>query len=756
MLRPHRWAADALRFSLFSILLLSSAAHAVVRLPAIVSDHAVLQRASLVPIWGWAAPQEEVSVQFGSQSQKTRAGQDGRWKVQLDLSEALPSPATLTVRGDSNEITVNDVLVGDVWLASGQSNMEKPIGERRGQKPTLNAAAEIAAADYPNIRLFKVGRKKAGQPLDDVSGAWVRCSPETVDGVKFSAAAYFFGQRLHKELNIPVGLIDSTWGGTRIEPWTPAPATASAAAADPTTAQLFNGMIAGLAPAPIKGVIWYQGESNIGDPEEGATYSDKMARLVLGWRRHWQSDFPFYYVQLAPHLYHLIRRAGVIDPHMAAQMWEAQADALRISGTGMIVTTDLADDLLDIHPRDKKSVGVRLANLALARTYQRSDIAADGPVFHSMQVEADRALLRFDHAVGLAARDGKPLSWFEIAGADGRYYAATAIIKDNTVVVTSAKVAQPVAVRFGWDEAAQPNLVNQAGLPAMPFRTQRPAANASEAFDLAITVDDLPAHGKLPQGMTRLGIAESHLKTLNGEHVPEAFGFVNAVRIVSEPGSEAVLDAWRKAGYPLGNHTFSHMNLESAPSLEAWEADVAAGEPAVAARMANADWRYLRFPYLDAGTARRSGALAYLHERGYRIADVSLSFNDWAYTDAYARCVATGDTGAIAAMKSQYLAGVDDEIASMKVNSKRVYGRIISQVLLTHVGGWSAVTLPEVLARLKAAGAHYVTLAQAQADPAYAVPGGGSVIIRTAKENGISLAAARPARAPLDLKAICQ
>lgn len=278
---------------------------------------------------------------------------------------------------------------------------------------------------------------------------------------------------------------------------------------------------------------------------------------------------------------------------------------------------------------------------------------------------------------------------------------------------------------------------------------------AAEPFDVAITVDDLPVHGKLPPGMSWLGIAETHLKTFKAHGVPEAFGFVNAAKLVNGGESAAVLDAWRAAGYPLGNHTYSHMNLEHAPSLAAWKADVVAGEPAVLSRMGGADWRFLRLAFLNAGENRRDSAFAFLRERGYRIADVSVSFSDWAYTDAYARCVAKGDNIAIAAMKTHYLERVDDAIARMKQDSKQVYGRIIPQVLLTHMGGWSAVTLPDVMARLDAAGARYVSLAQVQTDPAYAQPGGGSVITRTAKLKGISLPPDAEPAMQLDLNTLC-
>lgn len=460
----------ACRFAIAAIITLP--AQAAVRLPAVLSDHMVLQRAADVPVWGWAAPQETVNVQFGAQKKQARAGQDGRWKVALDLRKAPAAAAVLTVRGQDNEIAVKDVLVGEVWFASGQSNMQKPIGEQKGEKPTFNAEAEIAGADFPDIRMFKVAKKKSGQPLDEVPGEWVICSPATIDKIKFSAAAYFFGQRLNQVLDTPVGLIDSSWGGTRIDPWTPFPEQ-KPAGADKDAGQIFNAMVSGFAPFAIKGVIWYQGESNIMEHEDMAQYTGKMEALVYGWRRHWQRDFAFHYVQVAPHWYHTIRRNNVVSPDLTPRLWEAQADALRIPGTGMIVTTDLVDDLADIHPRDKKSIGLRLANVALAGTYQVSGIAAHGPVFRSLAVHGGDAVLAFDHAEGLAARDGKPLNWFDIAGADGRYYPGKAEIRDGKVVVNSPYVAAPVAVRFGWDEAAQPNLVNQAGLPARPFRTQR-------------------------------------------------------------------------------------------------------------------------------------------------------------------------------------------------------------------------------------------------------------------------------------------
>lgn len=264
---------------------------------------------------------------------------------------------------------------------------------------------------------------------------------------------------------------------------------------------------------------------------------------------------------------------------------------------------------------------------------------------------------------------------------------------------------------------------------------------AQTGFDIAITVDDLPAHGRLPPGMTRLGIAESYIAALKAHHVPQAWGFVNGDKIAENADGAAVLQAWRTAGYPLGNHTWSHMNASRAPSLETWEADAEKNEPVLLTYMAGEDWHMLRFPNLSVGAdeTRRDGVFAWMKAKGYREADVSVAFSDWDYTDAYARCLARGDQATIEKMKAQYLKGVDDGIANMKAVSMRVYDRVIPQVLLTHIGGFSAIMLPEVLKRLDASGAHYVTLEQAEADPAYAQPGGGSVMSRAAHDKGISL-----------------
>jgi len=266
------------------------------------------------------------------------------------------------------------------------------------------------------------------------------------------------------------------------------------------------------------------------------------------------------------------------------------------------------------------------------------------------------------------------------------------------------------------------------------------AHKADKGFDIAVTVDDLPVHGSATPGLTRADIAKNYLAALKAHKVPEAYGFVNAVGIEREPGSEEVLKLWRAAGYPLGNHTFTHNNVNSG-TPEAFEADIVANEATLATYMGGKDWHWLRFPFLSAGDAAHHDPVnAWLKAHNYRIADVSVSFDDWAYTDTYNRCLAKNDLASIAILKQRYLAGVDAGIVRMKAMSQAVYGRMIPQVLLTHIGGFASIMLPDVLKRLDAAGAHYVTLAQAESDPAYAETdpkaGDGALMERTAVETG--------------------
>ena len=288
------------------------------------------------------------------------------------------------------------------------------------------------------------------------------------------------------------------------------------------------------------------------------------------------------------------------------------------------------------------------------------------------------------------------------------------------------------------------------------------AASAADRFDIAVTVDDLPVHGALPRGMSWPGIAQSYIGILKGHGVAQAWGFINASRLADHPASAPALDDWRRAGYPLGNHTASHLGLSQASSLQAWLDDLEAGEAAIAARMRGQDWRMLRYPFLDGGGEgeRHDGAARWLQSSGYRIADVSISFDDWAYTDTYARCLDKRDVRAIAAMKLDYGKRIGQAIARTRALSQRVYGRMIPQVLLTHLGAWSAATLPDVMARLDAAGARYVTLEQAQSDAAYRAPsprsGNGMLMERRARDAGVALDGVPAVDAPMPMETLCR
>jgi sialate O-acetylesterase len=621
------------------------------RTAGIFTDHMVLQRDQPLPIWGWAAPGRAVTVEVGSHSARTRANAEGRWRVTLPALESGKGPLTMTVKAGDETIRLTDILVGEVWLCSGQSNMKWAV---RG---FADGEAEIKAANHPNIRLFTVPYESAIDPQDDVVGQWQACSPETIGG--FSAVGYYFGRELNERINVPIGLINAAAGGTIIETWTrheeisrlpgmtkriaevqddfydpliiqkiaratsslqalreakandelarkmsgpdldisswktmeipnawgkaglpdfrgmvwfrktidvPAswagknlvlhldrilegdvtwfngqrvgatpvhlyhkprvysiPASLVKAGANTITVRvidtyrsrglsgkpeamalcvagsektdriglvgpwrykpgveligkmlshnpnrptlLYNAMINPIAPFAMRGATWYQGESNNGD---GMRYFDKMQALIQSWRNVFlRPDAPFYFVQIAPYRYG--------DNEFALpELWEAQTAALDIPHTGMAVISDIGN-VANIHPQNKQDVGKRLALWALAKDYGQNDLVHSGPLYKSMAIEAGKIRLSFNHTgSGLASRDAKPLDWFEIAGEDGKFVKAQAVIDGNTIVVSSDAIAKPTAARFAWHQEAQPNLINREGLPAGPFRTNRP------------------------------------------------------------------------------------------------------------------------------------------------------------------------------------------------------------------------------------------------------------------------------------------
>jgi len=468
-----RFGRLGLYLAILGALTFVSPALGDVKLPSIIGDNMVLQQECRLKIWGWAEAGEKVKVTMGKMTAETAADKDGKWTVTLP---AMPAggPHTITISG-KNTIELKNVMVGEVWLGSGQSNMAM------GVNGVKNAKQEIAAADYPNIRLFLVSRRPFLKPLDNVGGQWVVCSPNTVKG--FSAVMYFFGRELHKELKLPVGLIASAWGGTLIEPWLPLaalesedklanlaqrakkPAQVNQRSIHQHPTALYNGMINGLVGYAMRGVLWYQGESNVMSNDQN--YLIKQRALIEGWRKAWgQGDFPFLYVQLAPWNRYKVGWLPLI--------WEAQLKCLSIPNTGMAVTTDITGNVGNIHPPNKQDVGKRLALWALAKTYGRSGIVYSGPLYKSVEIKGNEIHISFDHVGGgLMARDGEPLTHFAIAGQDKKFLPAKARIEGDKVVVSSEQVAKPLAVRFAWDKTAMPNLCNKEGLPASPFRTDQ-------------------------------------------------------------------------------------------------------------------------------------------------------------------------------------------------------------------------------------------------------------------------------------------
>ncbi|TGD80744.1 sialate O-acetylesterase [Hymenobacter wooponensis] len=493
-----------MRRILFNLLfLLAHSAFADVTLPALMTDNMVLQQKTTVALWGWAVPGEAVTVKasWAKQPVKTTADAQGNWLVRVPTTKA-GGPYTLTVQG-KNQLTIKNVLLGEVWLCSGQSNMAFPIakGASKWMTGVVNEAEVVPKANYPTIRMFTVAQKVADTPERDVQGSWVVCSPQTVGS--FSAVGYFFGQEIHQQTGVPVGLIHSSWGGTPAESWTrrevlepnpelrpiltryaegltrrpayeaelaawkqekeanpqttrPKPAEPLSATSNKSPTKLYNGMIKGLEPYTLKGVIWYQGESNA---ERAYQYRTLFPAMIANWRQDWQQpNLPFYFVQIAPH------------KGQNAEIREAQLLSwLQVPHTGMVVTTDVGDSL-DIHPRNKQTVGHRLALWALHNEYGQPKLETSGPVYKAMKVESGQVQLTFDHTTGLRA-EGGPLREFTIAGPDSVFHPAQARVEGNTVIVSSDQVTQPVAVRFGWRKSPMPNLFNAAGLPATPFRT---------------------------------------------------------------------------------------------------------------------------------------------------------------------------------------------------------------------------------------------------------------------------------------------
>jgi sialate O-acetylesterase len=483
----------------------SLSAEATVMPSRLFSDHAVLQQGMRVPVWGAAADGEKVTVTFAGQT-ASATPQNGRWMVWLSPMHASATPRTMTITG-SNTVTIHDILVGEVWICSGQSNMERQLGPRPPQKLLVNWANEAASANYPEIRQMLLPHIASAQPTSALSGTWTVCSPQAV--VNFTAVGYYFGRDLHNALQVPIGLIHTSWGGTPAEAWTRREALAANPALspmlddyeksladypgllaqfqadhaahpqsspDPYTApelrpprppndpakspfspsHLYNSMINPLLPCAIRGVIWYQGEANT---LRGLQYRTLFPAMIADWRKQWnEGDFPFLFVQLAPYVKN------------SPELREAQfLTALNTPNTAMVVTTDCGDPD-NVHPANKEPVGARLALAARALAYGEK-IEYSGPLYKDSKIGGGNVTVTFTHIGKGLTSNAESLRGFTIAGPDRNFVPAVATIHGQTVVVSSPEVAAPVAVRYDWSYTPAGNLSNLDGLPASPFRT---------------------------------------------------------------------------------------------------------------------------------------------------------------------------------------------------------------------------------------------------------------------------------------------
>jgi sialate O-acetylesterase len=448
------------------VILICLQAKADVRLPAILGDHMVLQQRTQVKIWGWSGPSEMVRIkaQWNNGWDSVRATGSGRWELKI-WTPAAGGPYELIVKGN-NEIVLKDVLIGEVWVCGGQSNMEWS-----GSQMLPQSLEEAPHANNTNIRFFYVPHTTSDHPQDDVFAKWVVCSPDEMR--KFSAIGYFFAKQINAATSYPLGMISSNWGGTPAETWTPAEVIMADSvlreialkrspndwwATDP--AKAYNAMIWPISKYYIAGVLWYQGESNAGS---SSTYQSLFTRMIGGWRKAWGYEFPFYYAQIAPYNYG--------DNINGALLREAQSKSQTFPRTGMIVISDLVDDVNDIHPKNKKDVAARFANMALAQIYGRNVGPYRSPSYRSMAIEKDKVRLSFSNANnGLVSKGGEPNSFY-ICGEDKVFFPAQAKIEGNQVIVWSKDVPKPVAVRFGFTNTATPNLFSKEGIPVDLFRT---------------------------------------------------------------------------------------------------------------------------------------------------------------------------------------------------------------------------------------------------------------------------------------------
>lgn len=449
-------------------MILNPGVFAKVRLPSVLSSNMVLQQQSTVTLWGWSAPAEKIYIttSWNAITDSTTGSGDAKWNIKIK-TPAAGGPYTITIKG-SNRIVLENVMIGEVWVCSGQSNMEWS-----SLNGLTQVKEELPNSANTNIRFFHIPKTTALDPQEDCASTWTECNAETLKG--FSAVAYYFGKQLQQQLNVPIGLINTSWGGTAAEVWAPEdvvekdPELKSAAEKIGATnwwphlpGRAYNAMITPITPFHIAGTIWYQGESNTGT---ASTYKKLMTSLIDSWRKDWNTNFPFYYVQIAPFAYG--------NKHIGALLREAQTQTLTHPNTGMVVITDLVDNIKDVHPQNKKDVGARLAAWALAETYNKAGLAYKSPMYKNMVINKNKATVYFDNAPnGLILKgDKKKATEFFIAGEDKNFLPAEVKIEGDHVVLTHKQIKNPVAVRFAFSNTAIANIFSKEGLPVNPFRT---------------------------------------------------------------------------------------------------------------------------------------------------------------------------------------------------------------------------------------------------------------------------------------------
>jgi len=466
-------------------LLFTSNTFAEVILPKILGHNMVLQRDKKVAIWGTAAPAEKITVSFAGQNKTTVADKSGNWSVKLNPMQASFTPREMTIKG-TNTIVLKNILVGEVWLCSGQSNMEFAMRKyskfetmTKGNKPPED---DLNTANNTHIRIF-LDRRKYMDPSPEHLGWDAAIGKPLVD---FSAVGYYFAKDLYTKLHVPIGMISAAVPGSRIEPWIQAskleiePKLKNGKILDKLktddgdTGKFYNTMIQPLIPFTLKGMLWYQGESNC-FLNENIRYAYKFKTLIESWRNDWKDKkMPFYFVQIAPYNYSASKDRPITAENLP-EFWEAQKLALHLKNTNTISITDLVDSTADLHPINKWEVGRRLSLLAANKAYGQTNVVWSGPTYQKMKITNNSIEITFSNTgSGLASRDGKPLTWFSIAGAEGKFVPAKTEIKDNKIIVSASQIKPPYAVRFGWNEATQSNFINKEGLPAVPFRSDNP------------------------------------------------------------------------------------------------------------------------------------------------------------------------------------------------------------------------------------------------------------------------------------------